>query len=175
MPKPDPAVLTPIEDQFDDGPERLRSAGFELPVGNDPASVRKRIEAMEMLLERSFVIPGINRPVGLDAIVGLVPVIGDFVGMALGAYIVWEARNLNMPKWKLLRMAGNVGIDWVIGLVPLVGDIFDVGFKANLRNAALMRDFAEKRHADTTSGQTPRQPPTRTPVQGLGRARGANA
>ena len=149
MPKPDPAVLTPIEDQFDDGPERLRSAGFELPVGNDPASVRKRIEAMEMLLERSFVIPGINRPVGLDAIVGLVPVIGDFVGMALGAYIVWEARNLNMPKWKLLRMAGNVGVDSLLGAVPVAGDLFDFMFRSNSRNLKIVRRHLDKHHPET--------------------------
>ena len=100
---------------------------------------------------------------------------GDVIAAAMGLYMIWEARNIGMSRSAMLRMAGNVGIDWVIGLVPLVGDIFDVGFKANLRNAALMRDFAEKRHADTTPGQTPRQPPTRTPVQGLGRSRGANA
>jgi hypothetical protein len=56
---------------------------------------------MEKLLERSFVMPGVNMPVGLDALIGLVPVLGDIVTTALGAYIVWEARNLGLPKWKL--------------------------------------------------------------------------
>src|SRR5687768_5482087 len=76
-----------------------------LPVGRDPLAVRQRLEALEHLLERSFVIPGINRPVGLDAIVGLIPVAGDVIAAAMGAYIVWEASNLGLPKWKLWRMA----------------------------------------------------------------------
>ena len=81
-----------------DKPDRAQPLGFELPMGTDPVSVRKRIEAMEQLLERSFRIPGVNIPVGLDSVVGLVPVIGDFVTAAMGAYIVWEARNLGMSK-----------------------------------------------------------------------------
>ena len=79
--------------------ERLRAmGGFDLPTGTDPHSVRRRIEAMEHLLERSFRIPGINYPVGLDSIAGLVPVVGDFVTAAMGAYIVWEARNAAVTK-----------------------------------------------------------------------------
>ncbi len=70
---------------------------------NDPAALRKRVETLEILLERSFVIPGINRPVGLDAIVGLVPVVGDVIAATMGAYLIWEARNLGMPKWKIWR------------------------------------------------------------------------
>src|SRR3546814_7328139 len=68
---------------------------------NDPAALRKRVETLEILLERSFVIPGINRPVGLDAIVGLIPVVGDVIAATMGAYLIWEARNLGMPKWKI--------------------------------------------------------------------------
>ena len=79
---------------------------------------------MEKVLERLFVIPGINRPVGLDVILDLVPVVGDIAAAALGAYIVWEARNLGMSKWQMARMAGNVGFDWLLGLlVPWVGAI----------------------------------------------------
>ena len=74
---------------------------------------------MEKLLERLFVIPGINRPVGLDVILDLVPVVGDIAAAALGAYIVWEAHNLGMSKWQIARMAGNVGFDWLLGLIPL--------------------------------------------------------
>src|SRR5206468_3384549 len=88
-----------------------------LPMGTDPASVRQRIEAMENLLERLFVIPGINRPIGLDVILDLIPGVGDIAGAALGAYIVWEAKNLGMSKWKMARMAGNVGIDFLLGLI----------------------------------------------------------
>ena len=80
---------------------------------------------MEKLLERMFVIPGINRPVGLDVILDLVPGIGDVAGAALGSYMVWEARNLGMSKWQMTRMAGNVGVDFLLGLIPFVGAIPD--------------------------------------------------
>ncbi|WP_245978509.1 DUF4112 domain-containing protein [Aurantiacibacter xanthus] len=121
----------------------------DLPLGNDPHSVRRRIEAMEILLERSFVLPGINRPVGLDALVGLVPVAGDIIGMAMGAYIVWEARNLGMPKWKLLRMAGNVAFDGVLGAVPVAGDLFDFLFRSNTRNLRIVKKHLDKHHPHT--------------------------
>ena len=109
--------------------QQPRPVGIELPLGNDPQSVRRRIEAMETLLERSFRIPGINYPVGLDSIAGLVPVVGDVVTAAMGAYIVWEGRNLGMPRWKLWRMAGNVAFDTAIGAIPIAGDAFDLLFR----------------------------------------------
>ena len=87
------------------------------PLGTDPQSVRQRVEAMERLLERLFVIPGVKQPVGLDAILDLIPVVGDIAGAALGAYIVWEAKNLGMSKWQMARMLGNVGINWGLGLL----------------------------------------------------------
>ncbi|OYX63549.1 MAG: hypothetical protein B7Y88_12680 [Sphingomonadales bacterium 32-64-17] len=121
----------------------------DLPLGSDPHSVRRRIEAMEVLLERGFVIPGINRPVGLDALVGLVPVAGDIIGMAMGAYIVWEARNLGMPKWKLLRMAGNVAFDSAVGAVPVAGDLFDFLFRSNTRNLRIVKKHLDKHHPQT--------------------------
>ena len=120
--------------------------GLNLSLGKDPAAVRARIEAMERLLERAFVIPGINRPVGLDAIVGLVPVIGDAVATALGAWIVWEARNLGMSKWQLARMSANVGVDFVLGAVPLVGDAADFFFRSNTRNLRIVRRNLDRHH-----------------------------
>ncbi|WP_120076530.1 DUF4112 domain-containing protein [Aurantiacibacter odishensis] len=118
----------------------------DLPIGNDPASIRRRIEAMEMVLERSFVVPGINRPVGLDAIIGLVPVVGDIIAMGLGAWIVWEARNLGLPKWKLWRMAGNVAFDSAVGAVPVAGDLFDFMFRSNTRNLKIVKKHLDKHH-----------------------------
>ena len=118
----------------------------DLPLGKDPVSIRRRIEAMEMVLERSFTIPGINRPVGLDAIIGLVPVVGDIIAMGMGAYIVWEARNLDMPKWKLLHMAGNVAFDSAVGAVPMVGDVFDFLFRSNTRNLRIVKKHLDKHH-----------------------------
>ena len=115
----------------------------------DPAKIRQRIETLEMLLERSFVLPGVRMPIGLDAIVGLVPVIGDFITAAMGAYIVWEARNLGLPKWQLWRMSGNILFDTALGAVPLVGDAFDLMFKSNSRNLKIIRRHMDKHHPAT--------------------------
>lgn len=139
-----------VSDGFDDRPgerpDRIRPMGIDLPIGNDPASIRRRIEAMEMLLERSFVIPGTNRAVGLDAVAGIIPVIGDFITMAMGAYIVWEARNLGLPKWKLWRMAGHIAVDTTIGAIPLLGDAFDFFYRSNTKNLRIVKRHLDKHH-----------------------------
>ncbi len=121
----------------------------ELPLGRDPAAIRQRIEAMERLLERSFVVPGINRPIGLDSLAGLVPVVGDVVTAAMGAYIVWEARNLGLSKWQIWRMAGNVAFDTAIGAVPVAGDVFDFLFRSNTRNLRIIKRHLDKHHPQT--------------------------
>ena len=118
-------------------------------LGTDPQSVRQRVEAMEKLLERLFVIPGLNRPVGLDVILDLIPGIGDVAGALLGSYLVWEARNLGMSKWQMGRMAGNVGIDFLLGLIPWVGAIPDFFFRSNTRNLRIIKRHLDKHHAET--------------------------
>ncbi|MEM7780283.1 MAG: DUF4112 domain-containing protein [Pseudomonadota bacterium] len=123
--------------------------GLNLSTGSDPASVRARVETMEMLLERSFRVPGTNVPVGLDALLGLVPIIGDIITTALGAYIVWEARNLGMSKWHLTRMGANVAFDAVLGAIPLVGDAADFVFRSNTRNLKIIRKYLDKHHPET--------------------------
>jgi hypothetical protein len=123
----------------------------QLPVGTDPASVRQRIEAMEKVLERLVVIPGINRPIGLDVILDLVPGIGDIAAAALGAYIVWEAKNLGMSKWQMGRMAGNVGIDFLLGLIPWVGAIPDFFFRSNTMNLRMIKRHLDKHHPETAT------------------------
>ena len=115
----------------------------------NPAALRKRVETLEIILERSFVIPGINRPVGLDAIVGLVPVVGDVITAVMGAYLIWEARNLGMPKWKIWRMVGNLGVDTTLGAIPLVGDAFDFLFRSNTRNLKIIKKHLDKHHPGT--------------------------
>jgi hypothetical protein len=115
----------------------------------DPAKIRQRIEMLELLLERSFVIPGVRMPIGLDSIVGLVPVIGDFITAAMGAYIVWEARNLGVPKWKLWRMGGNILFDTAIGAIPVAGDAFDFLFRSNSRNLKIIKRHLDKHHPST--------------------------
>ncbi len=124
----------------------VRKMAADLPLGRDPASVRRRVEALEGLLERAFTVPGLNRPVGIDAIAGLVPVAGDLVTGALGLYIVWEARNLGMSKWQLGRMLGNVGFDTLLGAVPVVGDLFDFVYRSNSRNLKILRKHLDRHH-----------------------------
>ena len=118
-------------------------------VGTDPQAVRQRVEAMERVLERLFVIPGTNRQVGLDVILDLVPVVGDIVAAGLGAYIVWEGRNIGMSKWQLSRMAGNVGFDWVLGLIPWIGAVPDFFFRSNTRNLRMIKRHLDKHHPGT--------------------------
>lgn len=121
----------------------------ELPLGNDPLSIRRRIEAMERLLEHSVSLPGTHRQIGLDAILGLVPVAGDVISAALGLYIVWEARNLGMSKWQLARMTANVGFDTLVGAIPVAGDLFDFVFRSNSRNLKVIRRHLDKHHPHT--------------------------
>ena len=117
-----------------------------LPLGRDPVAIRRRVEAMEHLLEGMFLLPGTNRRIGLDVLIGLVPVIGDLVAAALGSYIVWEARNLGMSRWQLTRMGARVGFDTLIGMVPLVGDAADILYRSNTRNLKAIRRHLDKHH-----------------------------
>ena len=106
---------------------------------------------MEAMLEGLFVIPGTNRRVGLDSLVGLIPVVGDLATAAMGAWIVWEARNLGMPKWQLARMAANVGFDTLVGAIPFAGDVFDFLFKSNTKNLRIIRKHLDKHHPSTVT------------------------
>ena len=132
-----------------DNRDRPRPLGMELPTGTDPVSIRKRIEAMEHLLERSLVVPGTKYPIGLDTIIGFVPVIGDIVTAALAGYIVWEAKNLGLPRWKLWRMIGNIGIDSAVGAVPIIGDAFDVVYRSNTKNLRIVKRHLDKHQPHT--------------------------
>ena len=129
---------------------KVERLAFDVPgLGRDAASVRARIEAMERVLERSFTIPGTNFPVGLDAIAGLIPVAGDLITAAMGAWLVWEAKNLGLPNWKLWRMAANVGVDTALGAIPVVGDVFDLAFRSNSKNLRIIKRHLDKHHPAT--------------------------
>jgi hypothetical protein len=114
---------------------------------------------MERLLERMFVVPVLNRPIGLDVILNVVPVVGSAVGTALGAWIVWEARNLGMSKWQIARMGGNVGLDTLLGAVPFIGAIPDFFFRSNTRNLRIIRRHLDRHHPAT--GTVDGNPPVR--------------
>lgn len=120
-----------------------------LPMGSDPQAVRQRVEALELLLERAFTIPGTTRKIGLDVLLDFVPFVGDLAGAALGSYMVWEASNLGMSKWAMTRMAGNVGFDFLLGLIPWVGAVPDYFFKSNTRNLRIIKRHLDKHHPET--------------------------
>lgn len=115
-------------------------------LGRDPASVRRRVEMLERMLEGLFTIPGTRQRVGLDAIVGVVPVIGDLFGAMMGSWLVWEARNLGMSRWQLARMMANVGFDTALGAIPFAGDALDLFYRSNSRNLRLIRRHLDRHH-----------------------------
>ncbi|WP_034160015.1 DUF4112 domain-containing protein [Sphingomonas sp. ERG5] len=120
-----------------------------IPIGRDVAAVRQRIEAMEHLLEGLITIPGINRKIGLDVILDVIPVGGDVIGSVMGAWMVWEARNLGMSKTQMARMFGNVGVDFLLGLIPVVGIIPDFFFRSNTRNLKIIKRHLDRHHPST--------------------------
>jgi len=105
----------------------------------------RTLRRLAWLLDEAFAIPGTNQRVGLDALLGLIPGVGDTLGALLSTYIIIEAARRGASPWTVSRMLGNVALETIIGVVPIAGDLFDVVWKANLRNldllgAALARD-----------------------------------
>ena len=105
---------------------------------------RERLKQLAWLLDSSIRIPGTRFTVGLEALIGLFPFIGDLVGVLLSSYILGEAARLGAPKSVLLRMSANVALEGVVGIVPLAGDIFDAAYKANQRNVRLLEAWLEE-------------------------------
>jgi hypothetical protein len=102
----------------------------------------RALRRVATLLDSAVGIPGTSARIGLDPIIGLVPGVGDLVSPLFTAAILWQARDLGLPRVVQLRMLMNVGIDAVIGTVPFLGDIFDVAWKANVRNFVLLEEHA---------------------------------
>lgn len=100
--------------------------------------ILQQIRILADLMDNRFTIPGTNIRVGLDAVIGLIPGIGDIASAAISGYIVFLAHQLDVPKWLLARMAMNIAIDMAAGAVPVVGDVMDVAFRANLKNMKLL-------------------------------------
>ena len=98
-----------------------------------------RLDRLADLLDSRFRIPGTGIRFGLDGLLGLVPGIGDTLTLLPSAWLVWRAWRMGLPRRDIARMAANTGVDYAVGLVPILGDIFDVAFKGNRRNIALLR------------------------------------
>jgi Domain of unknown function (DUF4112) len=106
-----------------------------------------RLDVLANLLDTAFILPGTNVRFGFDALIGLVPGIGDAITTAISLYIVLEARQLGAPAHLILRMLANVVVDGFVGAVPLVGDAFDVLWRANRRNVLLLREWLAREDA----------------------------
>jgi hypothetical protein len=102
------------------------------------AARARRIRALAQFLDNAIQIPGTRWRFGFDAIIGLIPVVGDLIGGVLSGYIILEAARAEVPTLTLARMLANVGLDTLGGAVPALGDLFDAAWKANIKNVALL-------------------------------------
>jgi uncharacterized protein DUF4112 len=108
----------------------------------DPAERRAALDRLDMLataFDTAFILPGTNVRFGVESLLRLVPGVGDAIASVLSCYLLYEASRLGVPRLLLARMAANVALEGLIGAVPLAGDAFDVFFRANRRNVALLR------------------------------------
>lgn len=103
----------------------------------------RAVRRVAWLLDDVIRIPGTKLRFGIDPLLGLLPVGGDLAGSALSGYIILAAARAGAPPSVLMRMGVNVVIDAVVGAVPLLGDLFDAGWKANRRNAALLQHYVD--------------------------------
>jgi hypothetical protein len=119
-------------------------AGFRFAGGGryDAASRRAALDRLDMLatvFDTAFILPGTNVRFGVESLVRLLPGVGDVIASALSCYLLYEARRLGVPRLLFARMLANVVLEGTIGAVPIAGDAFDVFFRANRRNVALLR------------------------------------
>ena len=116
---------------------------FSFADTSHPVSAARRLSRLRhlaWLIDGAFRVPGTRFRFGLNSIIGLTPAAGDALLAAVSLYIVWEARALGVPGDKLMRMLTNVGVETLAGSVPIVGDLFDMAYKANLRNLAIIEE-----------------------------------
>ncbi len=97
------------------------------------------------MFDQQFRVPGTQFRFGLDAVIGLVPVLGDSFGAIVSLYLVWEALRLRVGLATVIRMLINIAIDWLVGLIPLADILFDAVFKANVKNARLIARAIDSR------------------------------
>ncbi|MDX2144050.1 MAG: DUF4112 domain-containing protein [Rhodospirillaceae bacterium] len=141
-----PAAEMTIDDRDSDS-QGPRARGDTAPMDTTPeeALVLERLAALSRLLDHAFRIPGTDIRFGLDAVLGLLPGIGDVLTNLISAYLVIEARRLGLPRWDMARMIGNIVVDAGVSAVPVAGDIFDIFWRANDRNMSILREHLERR------------------------------
>jgi hypothetical protein len=112
-------------------------------------AAERRIGAVAHLLDNLIRVPGTGQRVGIDPLIGLIPIIGDFTSAVMAGWIVLEAARFKVPPIVLIQMTLYAGVDFLIGLIPVIGDLFDLGFKANMRNLELFHRHAVDPGAST--------------------------
>ena len=120
----------------------------------DRDETQERLKQLAWLLDSSIPIPGTRFTIGVEALLGLVPVLGDFIGVVLSSYILKEAARLGAPRVVLVRMASNVLVEGLVGIVPIAGDVFDAAWKANQRNVRLLNAWLEHPQRTARSSST---------------------
>src|SRR3954451_14463751 len=123
------------------------------PKPRSHADVERRVDQLSLWMDGLFRIPGTGWRIGLDAIVGLIPGVGDFATTAVSLYILAAGVRYRVPKVTLLRMAANIGVDYLLGAIPVVGDVFDVAWKSNQMNVELLRRRASVSVEDAAHGR----------------------
>ena len=99
-----------------------------------------RLKLLSERLDNSIKIPGTNQKIGIDAIVGIIPILGDFIGVIFSTYIMYSGIKMGVSSKIVKKMAANIAIEFVIGSIPIIGDIFDALWKANKRNVELIEE-----------------------------------
>jgi len=107
-----------------------------------------RVRRLARVLDDAVRVPGTEIRIGIDALIGLLPVAGDAIGAALSGVTIVEAWRLRAPPRLIARMLGNAGIDLLVGLVPVAGDVLDIAWRANRRNLALLEGWLDARLAE---------------------------
>jgi hypothetical protein len=136
-------------------PSPSNSASSRRPLDAEAVrAARARVDRLAILYDSAFRVPVIGYRVGLDSLLGLIPVVGDIAGLAMGATLLVEAARIGVPRPLMLRMLGNAGADALLGLIPGVGDLFDFAFRSNRRNARLLREHLDRIDPVRSQAQT---------------------
>ncbi|MEW4454694.1 DUF4112 domain-containing protein [Bremerella sp. JC817] len=141
---PNTSRLMPRRPQY---PDEVGKAGKKVQsslTSDDREKLVARLRTIAKLFDDAVTVPGTKITLGWDAVIGLIPFVGDTATTAVSAYFLWEAYRLGASRWTLVKMVGNVLVDFLVGLVPLVGDLIDVTWRANRRNMKLLEKELEK-------------------------------
>ena len=109
---------------------------------------RERLITLTRLMDSAVDVPLLRTKVGLDALLGVIPVAGDLLSAAIGVYLITQARELGASRWLQGKMVGNLVLDAAVGAVPLAGDLFDVYFRAHRRNLKLLQQHLGEPYLD---------------------------